>query len=131
VTPFRFARVLFLWGPPAAYLGLIFYLSAQSAIPWAEPYPDKLLHALEYMGLALLLARALNGGLARVPGTRMLVWTWVACVVWAISDELHQKFVPGRTCDVRDACADAMGAALGLVAMRLILGAWQRPRTAT
>ena len=129
MTPSRFVRILFLWGPPAAYLGLIYYLSAQSAVPWASPYPDWLLHGLEYMGLALLLARALNGGLGRVPTTRLLLLSWSACVAWAISDELHQSFVPGRTCDPRDACADAIGAALGLLAMRLILGLWHRPRT--
>jgi len=131
VTPSRLGRILFLWGPPAAYLCLIYDLSAQSAVPWARPYPDWLLHGLEYMALALLLARALNGGLGRIPPPRVLLWTWGACVVWAISDELHQKFVPGRTCDPRDACADAIGAALGLVGMRLILGRWHRPRTAT
>jgi VanZ family protein len=128
VTPSRFLRILFIWAPPIAYLGLIFYLSAQSTVPWASPYPDWLLHGLEYMGLALLLARALNGGLGRVPATRMLLLTWGACVVWAISDELHQRFVPGRTCDPRDAFADAVGAALGLLALRLTLGVWHRSR---
>lgn len=128
MTPSRLVRLLFLWGPPAAYLCLIYYLSAQSAVPWASPYPDWLLHGLEYMALALLLARALNGGLGRVPATRTLLSTWGACVVWAISDEFHQKFVPGRMCDPRDAFADAVGAALGLLALRLVLGAWHGPR---
>jgi VanZ family protein len=131
VTPQRFLRLLFLWVPVVAYLGLIFYLSAQSSVPWASHYPDKLLHALEYMALALLLARALNGGLGRVPAGRLLLWTWGACVVWAISDELHQKFVPGRDCDPLDATADAVGAALGLLGMRLVLGFWHGPGAAS
>jgi VanZ family protein len=130
VTPSRLLRILFLWAPPVAYLGLIFYLSSQSAVAWAAPYPDKLLHGLEYMALALLLARAWNGGLGRVPAVRLLLWTWVGCVVWAISDELHQSFVPGRDCEALDAVADATGAAIGLVALRLILALWHRPRTA-
>ena len=130
MTRSRLLRVLVLWAPPVAYLGLIFYLSAQSAVPWAAPYPDKLLHALEYMALALLLGRALNGGLGRVPATRMLLWTWGACVVWAISDELHQSFVPGRDCEAMDVVADATGAAVGLLSLRLILGLWHRTRTA-
>lgn len=38
---------------------------------------------------------------------------WGAATVYAVSDEIHQHFVPGRSCEVRDMCIDSAGAALG------------------
>ena len=39
----------------------------------------------------------------------------VVAVVYGISDEWHQHFVPGRTSDVLDLLADAVGASLSVV----------------
>ena len=33
--------------------------------------------------------------------------------IYAISDEIHQMFVPGRSCEFRDVCIDTCGAAFG------------------
>jgi hypothetical protein len=114
------ARRLWLWAPVFAYLGLIFYLSGQSQARWAGAYPDYLLHAAEYWVLAILLARALHGGLLRRPTRGQLVATWTLCVLYATSDEIHQYFVPGRSADYRDALADAAGAAIGLASLLLL-----------
>ncbi len=115
----RLLRRLWLWGPVLGYVSLIFYLSSLSQIPWAAAYPDYLEHATEYLGLAVLMARALNGGLRRsVPGKTLLL-AFVLCVGYAISDEIHQKFVPNRFADVTDVMSDAVGAGLGLGALRL------------
>lgn len=35
------------------------------------------------------------------------------CFLYAISDEIHQHFVPGRSCEARDVIIDTCGAALG------------------
>lgn len=110
------ARAVWLWGPPVGYLGVIFYLSAQPQVAWAASYPDYLLHAIEYAGLSILVARALNGGIVRPIPARRLRWAWIFCVAYAVSDEAHQYFVPGRSSDVRDVLADAAGAALALAA---------------
>jgi VanZ family protein len=102
-----------IWGPVAGYLALIYYLSSRPQVGWAAEYPDILLHALEYMALALLLARGLNDGLgAPVPARRLLL-AWALCVAYAVSDEIHQSFVPKRSSDWRDVAADAVGAATG------------------
>jgi VanZ family protein len=68
-----------------------------------------------YFLLGALLARALAGG----------EWSgyswWKASAAWALSaaygvtDEWHQSFVPGRTPDVGDWLADAVGAAAGVI----------------
>jgi VanZ family protein len=116
-TPLRAA---WRWGPVAAYLALIFYLSAQSQVAWAGPYPDVVLHAAEYCVLAVLLARGLNDGMGRAVPDRLHLLTWTLCVLYAISDEIHQFFVPGRSSDWRDVLSDAAGAALGLAALAIV-----------
>ncbi len=40
---------------------------------------------------------------------------------YGISDEIHQLFVPGRTCDVFDWLADTAGAAVGAAAAILVM----------
>ena len=44
------------------------------------------------------------------------------CIAWlyAVSDELHQYFVPGRSCEIRDVLIDWSGAALGVGIVMLI-----------
>lgn len=34
---------------------------------------------------------------------------------YAVTDELHQYFVPGRSCELRDVCIDTLGAFFGAV----------------
>jgi len=106
-----------IWGPVAGYLGLIYYLSSRPNAGWARDYPDKVLHALEYMALALLLARGLNDGILKPMPARRLLLAWALCVAYALSDEIHQSFVPNRSSDWRDVAADAVGASAGLAAV--------------
>ena len=115
-----------IWGPVATYLAIIFSLSSRSQVSWARAYPDVLLHSIEYMGLALLLARALNGGLTTPVPMRHLVLAWVLCVAYGLSDEFHQAFVPGRTSDWRDAASDSVGAAAGLAGLALTAPFYRR-----
>lgn len=115
-------RALWIWGPLVGYYALIFYVSGLSQVPWASNYPDYLEHALEYLGLSILTARALNGGLRSPFSTRTLAAAFMLCLAYAILDEIHQKFVPDRLADVRDVLSDAVGAGLGLIGLRA--GAW-------
>ena len=95
-------------------MAAIFYLSSQSSPPGPGGVPDYVLHGVEYAGLAVVTFRALAGGLpARVTGTRALLALLIT-VAYGVSDELHQRFVPLRTADVRDVGADVAGALIGL-----------------
>jgi len=113
----RILRAIWIWGPLLAYVVLIFYLSSLSQIPWAAAYPDYVEHSTEYLGLAVLMARALNNGLRRPVRARTLLLSFLLCVGYAISDEVHQKFVPNRFADVTDVLSDAVGAGAGLAAL--------------
>ena len=45
------------------------------------------------------------------------VWAWLLCILYAVSDEIHQYFSAGRSCEVRDMLIDSLGALLGIVIM--------------
>jgi VanZ family protein len=113
-------RHLWIWGPVVAYVALIFYLSGLSDIRWSAPYPDHLLHAAEFFGLAILVARALNGGLQQPIPPRTMLLAFLFCVLYAVSDEIHQMFVPHRYADLGDVLSDAVGAAIGLVGLHFM-----------
>jgi len=74
-------------------------------------------HLTEYAILVLLCLRALTRSSPMLPSA----WSWRAallalgfCVVYAISDEVHQSFVSSRYGSGLDVVIDALGAGLGL-----------------
>ena len=82
----------------------------------------KLAHLFEYALLAVLVARAAKH---TTPwAVRTTVLAWLATLAWAISDEWHQTFVPGRVGHAQDVLIDMAGATLGLAVAR----SWQRRR---
>jgi VanZ family protein len=80
---------------------------------------DKLYHCTAYALLAGMLATTWELSAGRL-NTGHLVWAWLAVVVWAAIDELTQTAF-NRDCSFWDWTADAIGAAIGLVAF-----AWLR-----
>lgn len=104
------------WGPVIAWMALIFFLSAQAQLPtpetrWLDFVLEKSAHTFEFAVLAALLMRAL-GSLEllrwRAYGVAVLL-AWL----YALSDEFHQSFVPGRAADWTDILFDWLGAVLG------------------
>lgn len=43
------------------------------------------------------------------------------CLAYAASDEIHQYFVPGRSCELRDVCIDFSGSVLGILLISVII----------
>jgi VanZ family protein len=106
------------WVPVLIYMGAIFLLSADSDPPAPSAISDKTLHVIAYGGLAALLFRAVAGGLAARMTARAAALTLLITTAYGASDELHQMFVPGRSPELSDLFADAVGGALGLIACR-------------
>ena len=102
-----------LWGPVAAYMALIFLLSAQPQPPLPPQISDKQGHGIGYAGLAVTLSRALGGGLLKGTTLPAAAAAWTIATAYAATDEWHQSFVPGRSADVNDWYADAVGALVG------------------
>jgi len=106
--------------PPVVYMLLIFHFSSES-----NPMPqltehvwDKLLHTIEYSGLALLFARALAG--ESVTWLTAIIVATLLTSVYGATDEYHQFFVPLRSSDVRDWLADTLRAAFGAPAYTIV-----------
>jgi VanZ family protein len=117
----RWRRII----PPAAYYGLIYFLSSRSHFPFEDPFSgfDKLVHAGIFGIFGLLLAWALSEP-GRRPRPGWMALAFLIGVLGGVLDEIHQVFVPGRSADVWDAAADMAGAAAGVG-----LGALVRVRT--
>ena len=113
-APFRrLARLFWTWGPAVAVAAVIFAASHMSAPPLAGRVADYWAHMVAYALLAAAIVRGLaGGGRPRVTGARLVLAALLA-VVYALTDEYHQSFVPGRDPSVRDLAADAVGAAAG------------------
>ncbi len=109
------------WGPPILWMGLIFYLSAQPQLPtldetWLDFLLKKAGHIVVYAVLAWLLVRALVQEGPVQP--RHLRLALLLTILYALSDELHQSFVPGRTARLLDVGFDTLGALLALARFR-------------
>ena len=65
-------------------------------------------------GYALLAASCLRG-LVRTPSVswRLVILTLVLTACYAVTDEFHQSFTPGRTPSVVDVGIDIVGGAIG------------------
>lgn len=72
---------------------------------------DLLAHLAIYGVFGWLLARAPG-----VPRARTLLALALGASLYAAADELHQRFIPGRSASVDDWAADTLGAALGILA---------------
>ena len=130
---------VFLW------MGIIFYLSAQvaaqsdelsqgiaerllSAVAKAFPGLNvdyiqsnfivrKSAHFLTYLVLSMLTMNALRR--SGIKGGRQIAIAIEICVLYAISDEVHQLFVPGRSGQLKDVLLDSGGAIVGAALYRL------------
>jgi VanZ family protein len=99
-------------------MAVIFALSSMTRLP--EPpggLNDKGAHMIEYGGLALLTLRALAAGRWSAVRLPVAIGTVVIALAYGLTDEIHQFFVPGRQCDVRDLAADAAGAGIAAAAL--------------
>ncbi len=81
---------------------------------------NPLLHVIEYALLTVTLVWGRSSGLRRSIGTRQLFRLWILGTLFAVSDEIHQSFVPSRDASAGDVLADVAGMTLILVAYRLV-----------
>lgn len=75
-------------------------------------------HCFEYMILGILMYLTIELYINR----RLLIYgiSLVAGVAYAMTDELHQYFVPGRSCELRDVMIDSIGVLIGVSLMYII-----------
>ena len=93
----------------------------------AEVVVRKTAHFAEFAVLGASLAVNMRD-IARMRGidaalsfsTTSFAVPWIAGTFYAVTDEVHQMFVPGRSCELRDMVIDACGVAVGVLVMEMV-----------
>ena len=118
---------LLRWLPAVVWMAVIFYLSHQTAgdlgtllpffqkwFPWMTSFDWG--HFFVYFVLAIAFYWALLPKSRTWAGKALVV---LLCVLYGVTDEYHQSFVPGRAPDILDLRNDAIGAALAMIALSI------------
>ena len=103
-----------LWLPVVAWAALIFAFSSIPSLSTSLGVWDLVLrkaaHVTEYAVFGALLVRAIGSALPAL----------ALGAAYAITDELHQHFVPGRTGTALDVAIDTVGVVLGIALFRRV-----------
>lgn len=129
--------VVISWILVVICMGIIFSLSAQTGeesselsdsfvrkilemlgLTVDESFMRSLAHCLEFMGLSVLIFNAVY---ATFETKITSVIAFFGTVLYAITDEIHQIFVPDRAFQLSDILIDSTGALIGAVASLIIL----------
>lgn len=119
LVPGALTRFTSTWGPVLVWMAVIFILSSIPSLgdPARNRWrldPHTAAHVMVFAALGLLAVRAMIAGQVARPAW----WTVVVGLSYAISDEIHQSFVPGRTPSIWDIATDGIGVMLGILAWR-------------
>lgn len=132
---------LLSWVAVIIWMAIIFYLSHQPATTSSEissgitkviintietitpdqdfnvgafhHYVRKNAHFFAYLVLGILVLNALRR--SNMIGYRGVLTALLIAVLYAISDEVHQLFIAGRSGEARDVLIDSAGASIGIV----------------
>ena len=63
----------------------------------------------------------LHVNLYEITEKRKVITSWTIGTAYAITDEIHQLFVPGRSGEIRDVFIDSLGIIIGIIIIRLLL----------
>ena len=105
---------------PILWAIIIYTFSSQSVLPsFAELGSDfffkKLAHIFVYFVLFILLSRASDVTIPNKNSKLRICLPVFLCLVYAISDEVHQSFVPGRFATLRDIGYDLLGVGIAFL----------------
>lgn len=98
--------------PIIAWAGVIFYLSNQSTLPGPDVFAldyifKKSAHMFVYFVFFLLTHRAVK--LHRFSHISASYIALIITFIYALTDEYHQTFIPGRTGTLKDLNYDLLG----------------------
>jgi VanZ family protein len=100
--------------PVTVVMGTIFFLSHQPGTDFQlPPVPglDKLGHGILYALLAAAALFAVPGETRRTKPGRSAMLIVLFSLLYGLTDEYHQSFIPGRMASPADVLADGAGAA--------------------
>lgn len=108
-------KIIFYWLPAVLWMIIIFLLSSKQKVSVSSDTLTnfillKTLHMIEYAGLFFWLFRAISSILTQNHLSEKLSLTLFITIIYAISDEIHQTYVPFREGVIRDVAIDSIGA---------------------
>lgn len=110
-----FKKIFFYWLPAIIWMVIIFYLSARQKVTVSEDslinfLVFKGLHMIEYAGLCFWLFRAFTSIIRKATLSEKLTLALFLTILYSVSDEIHQTFIPTREGITRDVAIDSIGA---------------------
>ena len=115
---------IFYYAPLVFWMGLIFYFSSLPGLTQTEN-PDfwfyffrKGAHIIEYFILAFLFFRVFR--FHKLKKKEIYLLSFLFSLAYALSDEIHQAFVPGREGKFSDVGVDLIGIILAIVFYHLL-----------
>lgn len=107
------------WWPPVLWMAVILVMTSwpKLELPKVVNFEDKVAHFGGYLVLSVLTSRAARPSMH----PRRTALTILASIcVFALLDEVHQAWIPGRSSEVLDWFADILGGAVGLLIAPLL-----------
>ena len=104
-------KIFKLWLPVIIWAGIIFWLSSIPNLKTNLEYDfilRKMAHITEYFILTFLLYGAFKGSF-NMNAACFFIYPDSLSFLYALSDEFHQSFVPGRSAALRDVLIDTIG----------------------
>lgn len=98
---------------------LLLGLLAANSLRLSRRYAAGIVHQGE-IDIKPTWAGRLASHLTALSPWRLWFYVWIFCLLYALSDELHQVFVPGRGCQIQDVLVDSAGAAVGILLCLLV-----------
>ena len=75
-------------------------------------------HIIEFFCLGVLVINVIKD--YKSINYKWLLLGLLFCMLYAISDEIHQLYVPGRSCEFKDMLIDTIGSGIGIIIYYLI-----------
>ena len=118
-------KIVIYWLPSVLWMGMIFFLSSRASVRVSDTQAIqflffKTLHVVEYAILYTLLFRALKNTYP-APLWQNRYNAFLFAVVYGMTDELHQMFVPTREGAFRDVIIDTIGISLAAISLWRLL----------
>jgi len=104
---------------------LPFYSITQIHVEELLSYRQVTFHIGEYCLLVILVYRLLKLKLNQ-PDKFIYLLSFTASILYAISDEIHQYFVPGRFATLTDLIFDALGIIIGLFCIHIYVNHFKK-----
>lgn len=106
-------RIFLYWVPPFAWMGVIFYMSSQKSIAISTNTTTdfatfKTLHMIEYAFLFFLFYRAFQS-FKHMQKNIYGIYAFSIAMLYSLTDEFHQLFIPTRQGRLRDILFDMAG----------------------